>query len=144
LGCVPGGAPSTAIQPAQTPAAVAPTAPVEINSPVAAPPAEPPTEQVAAKAGVGLQGQSLKEHSGVMVNAAKAYFNVRQRAVFEIQIPEALKLFKASEGEFPKTHDEFMAKIITANQINLPKLPAGAKYIYDPELGELMVERPAK
>ncbi len=126
----------------------APTEAVPASQPPAEAPgaasAEKPAEKVAAKAGVGLQGQSLKEHSGVIVEAAKAYFNVRQRAVFEIQIPEALKLYEASEGRKPRTHDEFMAKVITANLIALPTLPQGDKYIYDPERGELMVQKRAR
>ena len=111
--------------PASLPALNSPTAdPAAGTQPPAETPTEKPAERVAAKAGVGEQGQSLKEHTGVIVEAAKAYFNVRQRAVFEIQIPEALKLYEATEGRKPKSHDEFMSKVIAANQIKLPDLPA--------------------
>jgi len=36
-----------------------------------------------------------------------------------------------------------MEKIIKANNISLPELPEGHKYVYDPKLEMLMVEKPA-
>ncbi|MFN0055814.1 MAG: hypothetical protein ACKV0T_27030 [Planctomycetales bacterium] len=145
--------PST-VAPVAPPEVAAPPAPAALavpaepapasEPPAAAPPAAPATQQVAAKAGVGLKGQSLQQESGMIVSAAKAFFNVQQKAVFDIQIPEALKLFKATEGRAPQSHDEFMAKIVAANLIKLPQLPAGQNYVYDPQREELMVEKPAK
>jgi hypothetical protein len=108
-----------------------------------APPADG-NVRVEAKAGVGSQGQSLKNATGVLVEAAKAYFNVRQRAVFEIEIPKNMQLFEATEGRKPNSHEEFMQKIITANGVKLPNLPANHRYVYDPQQGELMVEKPAR
>ncbi len=35
-----------------------------------------------------------------------------------------------------------MENIIKANGIALPELPAGQKYVFDPEQAQLMVERP--
>jgi hypothetical protein len=104
----------------------------------------PDMERVKAEKGVGIKGRSLDEHEGMLVTPAKAYFSVRERVVFEIQIPEAVKLFKATNGNSPKSNEDFMAQIIDANQIHLPELPAGQRYVYDPEKEELMVERPAR
>jgi hypothetical protein len=53
-------------------------------------------------------------------------------------------LYKALEGAAPKSHDEFMEQVIQANQIKLPVLPPGARYVYKPETEELMVERPVQ
>jgi len=135
---------STAEQPAMPEPAVGP----EGASPGQAEPApaEPPAdmERVKAERGVGVKGRSLDEHQGMLVTPAKAYFSVRERAVFDIQVPEALKLFKATHGNGPRSHDEFMAQIIEANQIQLPELAAGQRYVYDPEKEELQVERPAR
>jgi len=119
------------------------TAPAQAPSP-ATPAAEVPAdmERVKAEKGVGIKGRSLDEHQGMLVTPAKAYFSVRERVVFEIQIPEAVKLFKATNGNGPKSHDDFMAQIIDANQIQLPELPAGQRYVYDAEKEELMVEKP--
>lgn len=99
-----------------------------------------------AGVGVGVRGDSLRNEEGIgkMIAApAVAYFNVREKAVFEIQIPHALNLYKALEGKLPKSHDEFMAKIVRANAIQLPELKPGMQYRYRPdqgELGELWVE----
>jgi hypothetical protein len=76
----PVGGSSTPSAPVQTPPVEAPT--------------QPPTEQVKAEAGVGLKGQSLKEHSGVIVEPAKALIRVEQKMVFDVQIPQALSLFQ--------------------------------------------------
>lgn len=76
------------------------------------------------------------------VTPVKSVFATRERLVFEIQIPHALNLFNATEGRMPKTHEEFMEKIIKANQIPLPELPPDNRYIWDPQTNELMVERP--
>ena len=70
---------------------------------------------------------------------ASALFNVQQKAVLEIQIPHALQLFEATEGRLPKSHEEFMEKIVKANNLVLPELPEGAVYKFDTEKGELWV-----
>ncbi len=124
------------------------------NHPAVQPPASQPGfdpnlpagegQRVRAEAGVGKQGQSLEGETGVggmIAQPARTLFAVKQRAVFEIQIPSAVKLFQATEGRKPNSHDEFMTKIIAANRINLPELPAGQTYVYDPQQGELLVQK---
>ena len=108
----------------------------------AAPPQEDATERIKAEKGVGIKGRSLDQYEGVLVTPAKAYFAARERLIFEVSVPHALNLYKASEGQAPKTHDEFMEKIVQANQIKLPPLPPGHKYVYDAMTEQLMVERP--
>ena len=44
----------------------------------------------------------------------------------------------------PKSHEEFMQRIIKDNDIVLPELPGGRRYVYDPKTGELMVEQPRR
>jgi hypothetical protein len=53
-----------------------------------------------------------------------------------------MQLFKATEDRNPKSHEEFMEKIIKANQIHLPELWEGETYRYDPKTGELWVDPP--
>jgi hypothetical protein len=118
-------------------------------SPPPAPPAAPSagesgTERVKAEKGVGLKGRSLDQYEGIVVTPAKAFFSAKERIAFEIQVPHALQLYEATNGEGPKTHDDFMRDIIQANQIKLPILPPGAKYVYDPATKQLMVERPKR
>jgi len=102
----------------------------------------PATQQVQAGVGVGQAGRSLDQYEGVTVTPVKSLFATRERLVFEVQIPQALQLFNATEGRNPKSHEEFMEKIVKANQIQLPELPPNNRYIYDPKTNELMVEQP--
>ena len=102
---------------------------------------EPQTERVQAKAGVGAKGRSLDPHQGLVVTPARTYFTARERLIFEAQVPHALKMYEATHGQAPRTHEEFMAQVIEANQISLPDLPPDRRYVYDPETKELMVER---
>jgi hypothetical protein len=132
-----------------------PPAPVAANSgppappapPSAAPPAPAPApamEQVKAEVGVGVKGRSLDEHEGVVVTPAKTLFAFKEKAVFDIQIPQALQLFNATEGRNPESDEEFMEKIVKFNNIKLPELRQGERYYYDPATNELMVERPKR
>ena len=105
---------------------------------------EPASELVKAQPGVGIKGRSLDEHEGMIVTPAKTLFKVKERIAFDIAVPHALDLYKAEHGEGPKTHDEFMQKIVEFNQIKLPQLPPGHVYEYDPQGEQLMVRRPAK
>ena len=104
--------------------------------------ATPAPEPRRAEVGVGRKGRSLDDETGVgraIAQPAITLFAVQERAVFDIQIPHALQLFEATEGRKPKSHEEFMQKIIATNQIALPELPEGREYRYDPEKGELWV-----
>jgi len=108
--------------------------------------AQPGMKRVKADVGVGKKGRSLDEYDsgveGAIAGPARAYFGFREKAIFQMQIPNAMRLYKGANGTNPKSHDEFMSKIIEANNIQLPELNAGQKYVYDPEKAELMVERP--
>jgi hypothetical protein len=121
-GCQP---PQAAQAPVQAPAPVAPTG-----------------EAVKAGVGVGQQGRSLDGDTGVqqMISApVSAYFKAKERIAFDIAVPHTVNLFQATEGRFPKSTDEFMEKIIKANQIALPKLPEGMMYQFHSDTGELWV-----
>lgn len=101
----------------------------------------PPTERTEADVGVGRAGRSLGE--GILMTPVKAFFTSREHVAFRIQIPQAMNYFQATYGRKPQSHEEFMREIIQANQIPLPELPPGHRYVYDPQRGELMVEQPA-
>jgi hypothetical protein len=95
-----------------------------------------------AGVGVGIKGRSIEVDSsnpvGIYAAPAKAYFQVKERVAFEIQIPQMMNLYKATNGYFPKTQEAFMQEIQN-NNINLPKLPEGRIYEYRPDEGELYV-----
>lgn len=94
------------------------------------PTSDPNVERVAAVAGVTGKGQYAP---GIITTPIAAYFSVRERVVFDIQIASAMNLYKATNGYYPKTHEEFMQKIVKQNMIQLPKLRTGDSYVYVPE-----------
>jgi len=117
-------------------------APVRSTTQPAAPAATPGGIVVGpAQVGSGAKGRGYG--MGPIATPAAAYFAARERITFEIQVPHALQLYKASNGSAPKTHQEFEQKILRENKIQLPDLPPGMYYQYDPALEQLMVMKPA-
>jgi hypothetical protein len=129
-----GGGKAPAAKPEQVTAGQVPPATQETA------PAPPAT--VRDKAGVGSGEKGRGYGGGVVTTPVAAYFAVQERLVFDVEIPHALDLYKATEGHAPRTHDEFMRNIIKENQIRLPTLPPGHRYVYDPKSEQLMVEHP--
>ena len=151
----PAASPAPAVQtpaadPAITPAQTSPPnvenppilAPPTNTPPAAAPPsATPPPDPdylKKAEAGVGKKGRGYG--GGILTEPIHVKFLTEQRIIFEIQIPSAMKNYKALNDRAPRTHEEFMKVIIKENQISLPPLPPGDRYVYVPETEELMVE----
>jgi hypothetical protein len=54
-------------------------------------------------------------------------------------IKHAVDLYQATNGEYPKTHEEFMEKIIKENNISLPVLPYYQSYSYDKDKHMLII-----
>ena len=129
----------------QAPAVQAPAInvpPVQVPGTAQAPATPDANVGQKAQAGVAKQGRSLDGEKGVgkmIAQPIMSLFAFKENAVFKIQIPSALKLFEASEGRKPKSHQEFMDKIITANQIRLPELRTGMEYNFHTDTGELWV-----
>ncbi len=98
----------------------------------------PGTVSVPAQPGVTGKGNY---GPGLITTPISVYFQAQERLIFD-QVSHALKLYDAEHGSKPKTEEEFLTKIIQANNIRLPKLPDGSKYKYDPQQGELLVEQP--
>ena len=106
--------------------------------------AEPEAEYVEKKADVGATGKgeygvTSEQPMSIVTVPVSTYFKAQEMAVFRMQIPSAMNLFQASEGRYPNSEEEFMAKIIKANQIVLPKLPEGDVYFYDVQARELKI-----
>lgn len=93
------------------------------------------------KAAVGAGKKGRRYGGGIVTEPVRAGFRAQERIVL-LGVTHALKLFQAQHGRLPKTHDEFMEKIIGFNQIALPPLPAGDEYWYDADKGQLMVRHP--
>ena len=98
------------------------------------------TAREKARRGMGKKGQGYG--GGIITQPIATYFQTRDRIAFAVQIPHSMKLYKAMNGRYPKDLDEFMDKIIRLAGIDLPELPDGHRYVYDPKKGELLVERP--
>ncbi len=101
-------------------------------------------ERVEATAGVGKKGQRLNQPhvNRAIAEPARALFAVQQQLEFD-KVKHAVQLYKAMHGRVPETHEQFMKEIVEANYIKLPELPAGHRYVWDPQEEKLMVERPA-
>lgn len=104
-------------------------------------PGQPQPTTVTEKAQPGVTGKGNYGGAGMVTTPISVYFQAQERLIYD-SVTYAVKLFEAEHGYKPKTEEEFMKKIIEANQIRLPQLPPGSKYKYDPTKGELMVERP--
>ncbi len=98
-----------------------------------APQAKPEPVRIEAQPGVG-------EKRGGGLYPADTYFKMRETIVFQ-NVAHCLDLYKAEhDNKGPKTHEEFMEKVIKANQIHLPDLLPNERYVYDPQQEKLMVE----
>jgi hypothetical protein len=84
-----------------------------------------------------------KIHATDPITAPLSAYGPMAEKVSIIAVEHAVNLFNATEGRFPKDYDEFMEKIIKANNIQLPVLPYGGKYQYDEKNHALVVVRAA-
>lgn len=106
-------------------------------------PAAPAGEMVREKAKVGA-GEKGRGYGGdILTTPVSVYWRAQERIIYD-RVKHALDLYKAMSGHAPKTHEEFMEKVIKANQLKLPELPRGYKYVYDTKKEELMVEHPKR
>jgi len=138
---------SASAQEASAPAPATPTG-AEPNAGAAAMPQTgavplpPPAEGVVReKADVGA-GRKGHYAPGFITTPVSTFWRTQEMAAYRIQVPQALNLYKATNGHFPKTQEEFEREILQPNGIKLPELRANHRYVYDPEKGELLVERP--
>jgi len=87
------------------------------------------------------KGKKSRQAGGYLGAVGHSRFYAEHKLIFT-SIDHALNLFWATEGNYPKTHDEFMKKIVDFNKIQLPELDEGVEYIYDPEDHKLKIHRP--
>ncbi len=128
-------------EPVTDEAAPADEAPVEEAPVEEAPPEREMVSEVAA-VGASKKAQAVKG-GGIISEPVRAFFRTGDRIVFDISLPNAMKTYKAlNDNKGPTSHEVFMEKIIQENEIELPTLPEGHVYRYDPETDELMIDRP--
>ncbi|MEC9093874.1 MAG: hypothetical protein VX438_14285 [Planctomycetota bacterium] len=97
-----------------------------------------PSKTGKARVGVGKKGEGYGNLVPILKPAA-TFWKVKEKIAFEIVIPKTLQLFEATHGRKPKSHAEFMKKIIEEGKVKLPQLDEGLEYFYDAQNGELMV-----
>lgn len=73
-----------------------------------------------------------------ITGALEAYDPIVQKLA-GLGIDQLVAHFQAEEGRYPNSYDEFMTRIIKANNIQLPGLPAGREYQYDVENHKLKI-----
>lgn len=78
-------------------------------------------------------------HATDPITAPVSAYGPMLEQISKTHIQHALNLFNATEGRYPESYDEFMEKIIKANNIQLPVLPGGKKYQYDVPNHQLVV-----
>jgi len=121
-----------------------PTPPAVVYEPT--PPPPPPTvpkppEMVQKKAEVGVGDKGRGYGQGIVATPVAAYFSTRERIAFDIQIPEALKLFKAAEDRAPKRTKSSWRRSSRPTTSTCDAAPSH-RYVYDPKQEQLMVEQP--
>lgn len=78
--------------------------------------------------------------SNPITGALEAYEPLKEK-VAGLGVDHSIRLFHALEGRYPKTHDEFMQRIIRDNNLRLPNLPDDREYQYDVANHKLLVVR---
>lgn len=88
------------------------------------------TESKVAEPGVGKKGRyNSNDYVSTVVGA---YFGIQEKLAFDLA-KSHLQRYKTIHGDYPKTHEEYMEKIIAANNVQLPELKKGEEYYYDYE-----------
>ncbi|HAN96095.1 MAG TPA: hypothetical protein DCQ98_01060 [Planctomycetaceae bacterium] len=147
IGCdaptsAPVAAPSSTLPPGAVPVGGAPTAPGAAAASGTAPSEGEQAAGTSVVAGVGVGRNGHAYGNDPLTLPAATYWRAKEKIAFEIAIPHALQLYKANDidGRGPETHEIFMREIVEANRIEMPKLPDGLHYRYDPQTEQLMVE----
>jgi hypothetical protein len=119
--------------------------------------AEPKTREILGKRTQDIRETKAEVKKGAVVAPPKVVAsdpftlagNVYVSAIGQTSIGlihQAVELYRAgNDGQYPKTHQEFMEGVIKANNIALPTLPYYQEYSYDVATHQLnIIEYPAK
>jgi hypothetical protein len=118
-------------QPAQTPApqAAQPAAPAQPSG---------QTEMMTLDGNTSLQGQGYG--GGLITEPVHQFFSMRNLIMWD-QIKHDMDIWQAIHNRWPKNAQEFQKEILEPARIELPDLPPGNRYVYNPKTGELLVAR---
>lgn len=120
-----------------------------VAPPVSTPQQEPSTENqetVMVKADVGMTGKGQYNHGGgekamdIALVPVSEYFLIRERVALML-VADAENKYKAEhDNKLPDTHEEYMRDVIGG--VQLPKLPDGHRFVYDPKKQGLYIAKP--
>ena len=96
-------------------------------------PPQPPSEP--ARTGVGQLGSEIAD--GPLGTPVKALFRVQETLAF-MRLKQPMEIYRAIHGHYPKSHEEFFEEIVKRNNIRLPPLPEGTRYLYDAQMAAEM------
>ena len=81
--------------------------------------------------------------SNPITGALEAYGPLKQQ-ISGMAVTQAIEMFRATEGRYPKSYEEFMNKVVTEKGIRLPVPGKGLEYQYDVQNHSLVVVRISK
>lgn len=83
-----------------------------------------------------IKGRRSRDAGGYLGAVAGSKFHAEYQMLIN-NTNHANQLFWAEHGDWPKSNEEFMEKIIKFNKLVLPELEPQHEYIYVPEQGEV-------
>jgi hypothetical protein len=95
-------------------------------------------EMMTLGADTGVQGQGYG--GGLITEPVHQFFSMRNLITWD-QIKHDMDIWQAIHNRWPKDAQEFQKEILEPAAIELPELPPGNRYVYNPKSGELMVAR---
>ena len=122
-----------------TPVAQNPDAPTTTETT----PPPPPEGRKTADVGDGKKGHYSERLGRVSIfdRTIGTMYRMQEKMDYQM-VKHAMDLYQATNGHYPKTHEEFMKEIIEYNKIKLPELRDDCRYEYNPEKAELEVVYP--
>lgn len=79
-----------------------------------------------------IHGRRSRERGGSLGTVVAALPHAKYQYLID-NIDHAIDLDWGLNGDYPKSHEEFMERIIKFNKLELPEIPEYAEYIYVPE-----------
>jgi len=85
------------------------------------------------------KGRKSKEAGGYLGSVAHAHFWAKHELI-RIQLQNQMNVFNAINDRWPKDWDEYQKEIVKPLGLELPELPEGQEFVYDPADHELKVQ----
>ncbi|QDT00131.1 hypothetical protein [Adhaeretor mobilis] len=85
------------------------------------------------------KGRKSKAAGSYLGSVAHAHFWAKHELI-RIQLQNQMNVFNAINDRWPKDWEEYQKEIVKPLGIELPELPEGQEFVYDPEDHELKVQ----